>query len=215
MADKRGLVLPDDSQELRTFFALLDGDNYVGVAQNYEGWRIEDSAALSVMALAQHYGLPARLLDWTLAPYIAAFFAGYDVYKNSEKYDYDGTLVVWAFYFPSFERQTRYTPASYIVRSVTAPSATNVNLKAQQGVFTLVNSENTGELDGKYLPFDEILESSPYKEKADLTKFTLPVSEARSLLYLLARLDITPSSIYPGYASIVSDLKMLLDGDVL
>jgi hypothetical protein len=39
-------------------------------------------------------------------------------------------------------------------------------------------------------------------------KFTLPLSESSRLLYLLAKFDITPSVVYPGYHSIVDDLKL-------
>ena len=39
-------------------------------------------------------------------------------------------------------------------------------------------------------------------------KFTLPISESPNLLYLLAKHDVTPSTVYPGYQSIVSDLIM-------
>jgi hypothetical protein len=207
------------------------------------------------MALAQHYGVPTRLLDWTRQPYIAAFFAAESAKKllDDRKCDFAECLVVWAFYFPDLGRQDdevrKYAPISV----VTAPKATNTNMKAQQGVFTLLNTtylrdftspEYYGEeswlyrlianpemkylkdTKGDYPPLDVFLNNlalAEYPLCVDLVydsnvkrlisncrfqKFTLPISEAPQLLHLLAKFDITPSVVYPGYHSISSDLKI-------
>jgi hypothetical protein len=173
--------------------------------------------ALSLAALAQHYGIPTRLLDWTRHSFFASFFAAEDAMKHDGEYEPSSKLIVWSFYFPALGRQdTRYSNDP--IRIVTAPSATNPNLKAQQGVFTILNPFYTNEATGNYISMEQVfaeIVSRPDAERyhpiiidCKLQKFTLPVSEAKDMLQLLAKLDITPSAIYPGYHSIIRDLKM-------
>ena len=165
------------------------------------------------MALAQHYGIPTRLLDWTRYSLVAAFFAAEGGLKTLLEYP-EERLVVWSLFYPLMGTKTYNVKGGYSLRVIRAPGATNPNLTAQQGAFTLAHPRHTREWSGFYRPLEKILwepeDGENFRtdiQQCELRKFTLPVKESPRLLHLLENYDITPSSIYPGYNSIADDLK--------
>lgn len=88
--------LPDDSFELSTSLMRLGGDSAQiegHLLRNFKKYALHNVAERDSfwywLSLAQHHGLPTRLMDWTFSPYVALHF----VTANTNLYDRDG--VIW------------------------------------------------------------------------------------------------------------------------
>lgn len=222
ICDDHGLHIPGDSHEHRTIEGLHELGREIGRSlEQMQFW--PPGPWLQVYALAQHYGIKTRFLDWTRMSRVAAYFAARGVAEEiaAGKHDSsslsDNKTCIWA--LNKRKLQTHYhlifpqEPAMFpYLRLVTTPQASNPNLRAQAGLFTVDGNPK------RRIPLDELIlgglddiedQDSLATFLADpfiLTKIELPYRQTRTLLKLLAKESVNSASVYPGYQGAASAL---------
>ncbi|AQT95919.1 FRG domain-containing protein [Pseudomonas azotoformans] len=212
-ADVRGLQVPASDRLRKRLHQKVD-IHTMSQWVNGAKWLPDDM--LEVAALAQHYGIPTRLLDWTYDPFVAAFFAS----KPSDRKPRD--LCIWGLHATSIGTLDSGTP-TFPLKLITPHYAGNPNLSAQSGLFTHwahavpgLETLATGQI--KTLPsvdrrpLDVVLKeylSTIFKEglPSMFIKWTLPASESLELARLLRDFGYGPGKLFPGYEGVAMELK--------
>jgi hypothetical protein len=145
-----------------------------------------------LLAIAQHHGLPTRLLDWTYNPSVGLFFAA------SANLDSDGEVI--ALHAPNRidmdpqERQKSPFELSRLWRF--APTTVIRRLVAQEGLFTIHNQID--------VPLDEY-------ESPDFTieRITIPASSKKHFSYSLYRMGVHRASLFPDIDGLAAQIKWM------
>lgn len=185
------------------------------VEETLHQFRVHAEAALNVridtsngddyamlLGLAQHFGLPTPLLDWTASPYVAAFFAFSDALENKK----DRPQVEKVRVLGLTEDFIRGQETPSVVLSFFKPYVSplsmsfrnNPRLYAQQGSFTVTNHINMEHV---------IRQSEIASGRQQLFAADLPVNLAVEVLQDLKYMGISGATLFPGLDGVTRMLK--------
>lgn len=136
-----------------------------------------------LISIAQHHGLPTRLLDWTENPLIALWFAVEKKVSN-----YNGVLWVLLPSDKMILHENKESPFDGITTKIFTPDHISERITSQSGLFTCHKIQQNG----KFVPLEN---NKNYK--GSLFKLTISIDSISEIRVKLNAMGINAATIFP------------------
>lgn len=203
LADSAGLDV-GCYQEVLEFAAIQNPSGICGLAE----W--PPTSLLDFMALAQHSGIPTRLLDFTYNPLVAAFFAASSACREPH-----GPQVCFSIWAIDLSFLAEVEDPACLIRRINAPKFGNTFLAAQKGFFLMRTYDAQqpsdvaiNEVFGRMWQDLRKVSGTGNCLPPPLIKFDIPVGRAQELLDLLAKEGIDEPHLMPSYRNVAKACRV-------
>lgn len=180
--DSLGIPIPGDSQAFRENHLTTQNADIYYIRPD----RWPNPELLDLMAMAQHHGVPTRLLDWSNKPYVSAYFAASSAVSHFHNWSAQDRLAIWAMDLSKINLHTK-------IRIHRSPGATSRHLAAQDGLFTI--QAHSGIRGGEFVTQGLEEQTDDLPEPLFL-KLTLPVFESVRLLQLCSSAGFNAATMF-------------------
>lgn len=200
LANYRGLYVP----YISNFLFENQDDVFSDIIKDKNEVFPECLAELAV--LAQHYGVPTRMLDWSFDMNVALYFATQgackEIYDNKKTDDF---FELWALDYNFFKD---FINSDFGLKFIVPSYHYNANLCAQKGILTYFISKSHLKDLINNIPLDKMICDFFKKDRRKSLIYRIKISYtcAKETFKMLNKIGYSASSIFPGYAGIAQEM---------